>query len=208
MIEEWKDIEGYEGLYQVSNLGNVRSLDRTVIYSDGSECFYKGKILKQNKDIGGYLRISFNKFGKKKIYFTHRLVAEAFIPNTDNKPSIDHINTNRTDNRVENLRWCTQKENCNNPLTIKKMSVNNGKPSLGKFSKEHNSSKPILQFDLNGNFIRKWDCAKDVERELGFNRGHISSCCKKMYGFKTANGYIWRYAIKFNVFDLAIEKVV
>ena len=112
--EVWRDIEGYEGLYQVSNMGRVRSLDREVWNGNG---WYtkKGKII--NGSIAkseGYLRVTLVKDRKRTIKKIHRLTAEAFIPNPDNKPCVDHINTVRTDNRVENLRWVTHKENCNN----------------------------------------------------------------------------------------------
>ena len=120
MIEEWRNIEGYEGLYEISNLGRVRSLDRIVVYSNGRKYFYKGEILKLKVDKYGYNIISFCKNGKHKTYTIHRLVASAFIPNTENKSCIDHINTIKTDNRVENLRWVTNKENMNNPLTLNK----------------------------------------------------------------------------------------
>lgn len=109
MEEIWKDIEGYEGLYQVSNLGRVKNVKRNrVTYG-----------MKGDKD--GYLRIGLSKDGILKTYKVHRLVAMAFIPNPDNKPFIDHINTVKDDNRVQNLRWCTSKENNNNPITKIKM---------------------------------------------------------------------------------------
>ena len=110
MKEIWKDVIGYEGLYQVSNLGRVKSLDRFCI--DGRKRY--GQIMKQVITNGGYFAVGLRKGKGQKRYLVHRLVAEAFIPNTDNKPCVDHINTIRTDNRVCNLRWCTYKENCNN----------------------------------------------------------------------------------------------
>lgn len=171
MIEEWKEIEGYTD-YMVSNLGRVKSLN----YRKTD----KEQVLKPIKDSGGYLVVGLCKDRKLKQFKVHRLVANAFITNTDNKKEIDHINTIKTDNRVDNLRWVTHKENMNNPLTIKKVKgIDNYK------------AKPILQFDLNGNFIRKWDCAREVQRELGFDNGHISSCCR--YERKTANGYKWKH---------------
>lgn len=195
MIEEWKDIEGFDN-YIVSNLGNV--LNKR-----------KNTFLKPYKEKKGYLRVRLCKNGKYKHFLIHRLVAEAFIPNTDNKPFIDHINTIKNDNRVENLRWVTNKENCNNPLTIEKYKeINKIKNKQGKLSPK---SKPTLQFDLNGNFIRKWDCIKDIERELGFDDSHISDCCLEKKYYKTAYGYKWGYEsdyelIPFKVFDLKIYR--
>lgn len=107
MAEIFKDIQGFEGLYQISNFGKVKSL------LNGKE-----KILKQKRNSKGYLSVALRK--DNKIYYrkTHRLVGEAFVSNINNLPEIDHINTIRDDNRAENLRWVTHKENCNNPLSI------------------------------------------------------------------------------------------
>ena len=114
--EIWKPIKDYEGLYEVSNLGRVKSLNYR---KTGKE-----KILKNIECNNGYLKVGLIKFGKCKMCSIHRLVAEAFIPNPEDKPCIDHINTIKNDNRVENLRWVTHKENNNNPLTKKKYSEN------------------------------------------------------------------------------------
>lgn len=120
--EIWKDVEGFEKKYQISNMGRVKSLN------------YRGckgvvKILKQTFEKDGYLRVGLTKDGKTKTNFIHRLVAQTFIENKENKPCVDHINTIRTDNRVENLRWSTHKENSNNELTKEKIK-------LRKFSDE------------------------------------------------------------------------
>ena len=109
MEEVWKDIKGYEGLYQVSNLGRVKRLISTKCKV---ERFLS--ITKDNKV--GYCRIMLSKDNKQKRFLIHRLLAEHFIPNFQNKPCIDHINGDKSDNRLENLRWCTYKENNNFPL--------------------------------------------------------------------------------------------
>lgn len=111
MQEIWKNIKGYEGAYQISNLGNVRSLDRYVKDKNRTQ-FIKGKRLKKGKR-NTYYVISLNKNGSRKSYQIHRLVAEAFIPNPNNYPVVNHIDENRTNNRIENLEWCTQKYNIN-----------------------------------------------------------------------------------------------
>lgn len=121
-IEVWKPVKGYEGLYEVSNLGNLRSVDRYVMHGD-HYCFLKGKPRKTLPHSKGYLSIQLSKNSEDKKYLVHRLVAEAFIPNPSNLPCIDHINTVKDDNRVENLRWCTNKENMNNPLTIDHVNI-------------------------------------------------------------------------------------
>ena len=165
MNEIWKDIEGYEGLYQISNLGRVKSL--------GNNKTRKEKILKSSKNTNGYLLVNLHKEGKQKHYYIHRLVVIAFIPNPDNLSQVNHINEDKTDNRVENLEWCDSKYNLNYGTRTEK------------------TQKPILQFNLDGKFIKKWDSAIQVERELGFNQGNIGKCCKGK--IKSAYGFKWRY---------------
>ena len=101
-MEEWKAIKGYEGLYEVSNLGRVKSIERKVAHPIVKEKTIKEKLLKYNTDSNGYLYVTLYKNGKPKSFKIHRLVAIAFISNPDNKPDIDHINTNKTDNREDN----------------------------------------------------------------------------------------------------------
>ena len=182
MVNEiWRDIKDYPN-YMVSNLGRVKSLCNNKTS--------KEKIIKPNKINSGYLRVALYKNGNIKKYLIHRLVAEAFIDNPNKLPCIDHINANKTDNRICNLQWCSHKENMNNPLTIDKMSKN--AHLKNKFGAEHPLSKPIIQFTKNGEFIRKWDSAWDVLRELGINQGNICSCCKGK--LKSAGGFKWQYA--------------
>lgn len=181
--ERWKDVVGYEGLYQVSNFGRVKS-------------FYNGKekILKPSIGNTGYLYINLCKNGKHYTKTVHRLIATTFISNTENKDYIDHINTDRTDNRVCNLRWVTRIENNNNSLTRKhnKESKQGDKGYYyGKFGKEHPNSIPILQFNLNNEFIREWECSMEIQRELNIYHSNITKCCKGIQ--KTAGGYVWRY---------------
>ena len=202
-IEIWKPVVGYEGLYEVSNLGNVRSLDK--ITADGRRI--KGKILKTqiNNSSGGYKQAHlYNKDGVKT-FKVSRLVAIAFIPNPENKPCVDHINTNRTDDTVwlnedgsinyekTNLRWVTPKENSNNPLTLSHFSRGNKHPKagLGKFGKLNGHSRPIMQYTKEGVFIREWECSLQIQRELGIWGSNITKCCKG--GYKSTGGYIWKY---------------
>lgn len=186
MIEIWKDIKDFEGLYQVSNLGRIKSLK-----------FRKERILKPQKHKNGYLYINLYKGNKIKHYSIHRLVAEAFVYNPDpiNNIEVDHLNTNPSDNRAENLEWVDHIKNRHNPLTEQHhIDCQKGEKSCwyGKYGKEHHSSKPVLQFDLDGNFIKEWECTRQIERELGISRGNISSCC--LGNYKTAYSFIWRYA--------------
>lgn len=187
MTEEiWKDIKGYEG-YQVSNFGNVRSVDKF----DSIGRFIKGKNIKLMKNRHGYYRLSLCKDGKVSNYSVHRLVAQAFIPNTENKPEVNHINTIKTDNRVDNLEWCTKKENNENPLTYfnRKRGINHPKPMLGKFGKENPKSKSVYQYDKDGVFIKTWESISLANKY--YNTRHISDCCSGKR--KSCVGFIWRY---------------
>jgi hypothetical protein len=115
MNEEWRDVVGYEGMYQVSNFGQVRSIDRISEGKPGTMCRRKGRILKLNPNARkGYLLCSVIKHGVPSSKHVHRLVAEAFIPNPDNKPVIDHIDRNRANNVVSNLRWASHSQNQQN----------------------------------------------------------------------------------------------
>lgn len=119
MNEIWKDIKNYEGLYQVSNLGNVRSLDRKVWnYTK------KGRILKQTSNNHSYFYVSLNKDGNiQKHCYIHRLVAEAFIPNPDNLPQVNHIDFDKSNNKVNNLEWCTDIENKQHYIKSKRRKI-------------------------------------------------------------------------------------
>lgn len=123
MNEEWRAVEGYEGLYEVSNLGRVRALDRLVMNNGGlqrkHERILQGCITPNSK---GYNQVVLCKEGKIQPCLVHRLVANAFIPNPEGKPEVDHIDTNPSNNRVDNLRWVTTQENSMNPITRKKKS--------------------------------------------------------------------------------------
>ena len=147
-----KDIKNYEGLYAITPEGEV--------WSYRNECFLKPRA--NNK---GYLIVGLCKDGQSKMYRVHRLVAEAYIPNPDNLPQVDHIDNDKTHNYVNNLQWITNRDN-----------VRKGR------------NKPILQYDLDGNFIREWECANDVGREAQAN---ICYCLKGKT--KSAYGYIWKY---------------
>ena len=118
---EWKDIKGYEGIYQISNTGLVRRLEWKQ-KRENMTVTYKERIRRVYINAMGYPCVTLSKDGKSKPYTIHRMLAEAFIPNPDNKPCVDHINTITTDNRLENLRWVKHKENTRNPITYKKLS--------------------------------------------------------------------------------------
>lgn len=181
--EIWRPIKGYEGLYEVSNSGRVKSLAR--IRPNGMNCLYKERILKGQINKCGYHKVALlRNEGKSKLCSVHRLVAEAFIPNPENKPCIDHINTVKTDNSVENLRWVTWKENINNPLTLAYKS---------KLSKggRNAMSKPIVSIDCVTGEVRFYECSVDALPELGLkDPKYIRMCCAgKMALYKNRKWY-------------------
>ena len=113
MIEEWRPVVGYEGLYEVSNTGQIRSFDRYVKYSNGRIHLHKGKVLSPIKDKDGYLQVNLCYNGKIHQIKVHRIVAQAFIPNPNNLPQVNHKDEDKTNNSVDNLEWCTVKYNNN-----------------------------------------------------------------------------------------------
>lgn len=173
-MEEWREIPGYEN-YMVSNLGRVKSLNYN---GTGKE-----QIMKQHKAAGGYLRIKLFKNKIPKSILVHRLVAMTFIPNPDNLPQINHKDENPENNCVENLEWCTSKYNINYGTRIEKYIKTN---TNGK------KSKQIIQYSLDGEFIKVWPSSHEVERQLGFRHGNVLNCCTGYQ--KTAYGFIWKYA--------------
>lgn len=168
MIEIWKDIVGYEGKYQVSNLGNVRSLrvkSRTK--------YFKGSNLVLFTDKLGYVCVNLS----RKSYKVHRLVAQAFIPNLNNLPCINHKDENKLNNSVSNLEWCDYSYNNNYGTRNQRISQNGG--------------RKIIQYDLDGNEIKRWSSIANAARYYGVKRTTICGCCAGRG--KTSCGYIWRY---------------
>ena len=156
-----KDVKGYEGLYAVTSCGKVWS-------------YINEKFLKPGVNNDGYLRVNLYKNGKYKSYAIHRLVAMAYLPNPENLPEINHKDENKTNNCLQNLEWCDRKYNINYGNCIERSSSKH--------------KKPILQYDLDGNFIREWPSATDVGREV---RCNIKECLRGRR--KTAYGYKWVY---------------
>ena len=193
--EIWKDIEGYENLYQVSNLGRVKSLPKKVINPKGGKCgFTDCKILSPGLTKNGYLRVQLYKNKKPKMHYVHKLVAITFIPNPKNKEYVDHINTIKTDNRVENLCWVTREENQNNELTRKHISESKkgeNHPMYNKVGKDNKKSIKVVQLSLDGELVKIWDGMRYIERVTGFYQSNICQCCKNK--LKSYKGYIWMY---------------
>ena len=189
MIEEWRDIKNYEGVYQISSLGRIRSLDRYVD-DKGHKRFVKGKILKPSKHKNNYEYVVLY---DRKHRMIHRLVAETFIDNIDNKRTVNHINGNKSDNRVINLEWCTHKENINKAWDLGLYKISDLQRQKGK-ERGKNNCKKIIQMDLQNNVIKVWDSLTEASKTLNISLGTIGNCARGLNSYKTAGGYKWRYA--------------
>lgn len=198
-MEIWKDIKGYEGIYQVSNLGRVKSLPRIVICSNGCKKNYKSKILKSKFEKDGYLRIGLTKFSKETKKYIHRLVAETFVPNPNNYSEVNHIDENKSNNKAINLEWCTRKYNMNYGNRIKKQVAHtNYKKIASKIDykalsvlQKSATQKAVYQYSKEYKFIKRWSSFSQVENELGIHHSNIVACCTGRR--KSTGGYIWSY---------------
>lgn len=164
MEEIWKDKKDYEGHYQVSNLGRIKSIK-----------FGKERILKQHIK-RGYYYVGLSKNGIVKRYLVHRLVAQAFIDNPNNYKEVNHKDENKLNNSVDNLEWCNAKYNINFGTCIERRSKK--------------KSKPVLQYTLDGEFVREWSSARECGKN-GFCHQHIGACCRGQ--LKHYKGFIWKY---------------
>ena len=175
MKEIWVDIKDFEGLYQVSNYGRVKSLERY----DALGRLIEEKILKHIKQKSGHLFVYLSKNGVEKRYYIHQLVAMHFIPNPECKTDVHHKDHNPANNNVENLVWLTHEEHKAEHPEVFEASAKA-------------RSRHINQYTLDGKFIKKWDSARDIKRELGYSPSNIITCCNGKY--RQAYGYIWKYA--------------
>lgn len=179
-MEEWRDIEGYEGLYQVSNEGRVKGL-------------VSGKYRKFMVSWDGHLRVTLSKNSKKKPKLVHRLVAEAFIPNPNGLPQVNHMDENPKNNKVENLEWCTAEYNANYGTRNERISITQRNCT--------STSKKVYQYTLNGELVKVWESVGECDRN-GFSKGNVGACCRGGYFSKSRNkwinchnykGYRWSY---------------
>lgn len=165
MKEIWKDIKDYEGLYQVSNLGNVKGLRKNIILSPSN---------------GEYKQVTLCYKGKRKTIAVHRLVADAFIENPFNKTHINHKDENKHNNNANNLEWCTHKEN---------MNYGSKQDRESQVKAKYN----VLQYDLYGKLVKKWSSLREIILNTNYKKSNIMYCCEHKY--KTAYGYRWEYLL-------------
>ena len=180
--EIWKDVKGYKGLYQVSNLGRIRSVGRNTIDKIGIKRHKNGKILKQYTNQSGYLQVKLYKNKKWKTISSHRIVCIAFI-NEPKKETVNHKNGIKTDNRAENLEWATRSENINHAIRI---GLKKNKHGI-----EHKQSKYIIQLTRSGNYIKTHYGIHEAGRDTGIQWQNISKVLRGVRG--TAGGYKWKY---------------
>lgn len=176
MEEIWKDIKGYEGVYQVSSFGNVRSYTRRVLYPSGRPHTYTGKLVKQEKTKDGYRRVQLSKDSVDKKFSVHRLVAETSIENPNNFPQVNHKDENRENNRLENLEWCSASYNINYGTRNAKIS---------------SRAKMVKQIDKNGHIVAVYSSAMVASKSIGCDLSFLYKCCRGEV--KTCSGYRWEY---------------
>lgn len=183
--EIWKNIPWFEGRYQASNIGNIKSF-----YDNKNK--YREKILKQSY-CKWYLIISIreNSLTIRKNYKVHRLIAKTFIPNIENKLFVNHKNWIKDDNRLENLEWCTQSENELHKFRVLLANTWKWKPNIKMKWWKHPISKKVIQYDINWNLLKLWECAMDIKLQLNYCNSWIWKACKN---WKIAYWFIWKYA--------------
>lgn len=193
-METWKEIEGYENLYEVSNLGRIRSLGRICNTKDGATQKKRARILTQEITIHGYCRVRlYDSNGKAKHCAVHRLVASAFIGSISEDMQINHINEIKTDNRVENLEICTPKQNCNHGTrNIRLSKANTGKKHTQETKAKLSliNSVPVIQETTSGVYVQWFRSKREASRKTGICESHIGACVNGKR--KTAGGYVWR----------------
>lgn len=197
MDEVWKDIKGCEGRYQISNYGNVKSLSRYVSNHTG-KLLVKEKLLKQRPDKKGYMRIDLKyNNGIKRYLGVHRLVADAFIDNPNNKPQVNHIDGNKSNNNVSNLEWCTCVENMGHAFRtgLIKLNTRKNRKKIDKRNKyPGRQPKSVVKINLRtGEIIAEYGSISEAALSVNGNPSNIAGCCHKRYGRKSVCGFGWEF---------------
>lgn len=191
--EEWRDIKDYPNRYQISNLGRVKAVARIEQKADGRTVTYREHLLATSISPYGYVVVTLNMNRIPRPCFVHRLIAEAFIPNPNNYPHIDHINTIRDDNRIENLRWCTPKMNNANELTVKHRAQEIARRIQSGWKFGEAKMRAVEMLDRAGRVVGWFASMTEAARELGIKgTSGISEVCRGHS--KTCRGFGWRYA--------------
>lgn len=174
--ENWRWVEGYEGLYMVSDKGQVMSVPKRAARSNGCKVSYEGKLLQPAKNKKGYLIVGLSRDGALSTKAVHRLVAEAFLQNNDNLPCVNHIDEDKSNNHAENLEWCSIEYNNNYGTRNERISA---------------TASRAVQMILDGKVIAEYPSAKKAHEATGATPSHVNECCNGKR--KTANGFEWRY---------------
>jgi len=185
--EHWIPILGYEGLYEVSDFGLVRSITRSVKTKGGKQRISKGHVLRITVN-SGYATVQLSRSGKTKTFKVHRLVATSFIPNPLDLPEVNHIDGNKLNNVIANLSWCTKSQNVQHAYDMGLMIPPRNR--LGFCGKLNPSSKPVYQLTLAGDFIKEYESI-GLTKADGFIPQHVQRCC--VGKAKTHGGYLWHY---------------
>lgn len=194
--EIWKDIKGYEGYFKISNLGRVVAVERYVKRGNGLR-YCKERIVPHHLNHFGYPCVTLCKENKSKEHPVHRLIMEAFVPNPENKPHIDHINTDKTDFRISNLRWVTPKENSNNPITLnngRKGNYDNQevqKRKLETRKRRNSATAPIevFQYTKEGVFVNSYYSSREAQKSTGVYASQIRHVLDD--NTQSAGGFMW-----------------
>ncbi|WP_171034487.1 NUMOD4 domain-containing protein [Marinilactibacillus psychrotolerans] len=181
---EWKDVKGFEGFYQINNVGKVYSC-------------HSHKLLTAYESSDGYLRVNLSVRGKVKIKMLHVLVATAFLPNPQDLPVVNHIDGNKKNPLPHNLEWTTFSENSKHAFFhgLSKISdkAREKASENAKINGAKTTSRPVIQYSIDGRKIAVFSSIKEASRITGANDGRISHVCKRRKGMYTAGGFVWRY---------------
>lgn len=183
MEEIWKPVVGWEGLYEVSSFGRVRSLDREIVNKAGFRQSFTGRILSPARDKDGYDRVVLAREGRRYNRIVHRLMAQSFIPNPENFPEVNHKDEDKTNNLLSNLEWCSDKYNVNYGTGLQRRTAS---------QRNHpRESKPVQQFSKKGELLNVYPSIKEASRQTGIKTESISLSCRGL--LKYCHRYYWRF---------------